>query len=154
MELPDISDTMVESYCHVSCTNMILLDLWAVFIPLTLFWRWWYEDNVPGIFSYLIYICVIHVLKCKKNTILNARKFRWENIKTSQGTWSKINSSWTSDAIWRQGSWSTIVQVTASSDGTKPLPKTILTNHQLSISVFTWWQFYTKCSRCPPLIWF
>ena len=54
-----------------------------------------------------------------------------------------FSSLWLSDAIWRQGSRSTLVQVMAWC--TKPLPETMLTYHQKGPVMFIWGQFRSRC---------
>ena len=54
-----------------------------------------------------------------------------------------FNSLWPSDAIWRQGSRSTLVQVMAWCR--QPLPEPILTDHQWSPVAFILGQFRKRC---------
>ena len=53
-----------------------------------------------------------------------------------------VNSLWFSDAIWRQGSGSTLAQVMAC---IKPLPEPMLTDHQWSPVTFIFGQFHKRC---------
>ena len=57
----------------------------------------------------------------------------------------QVNSLWPSNARWRQKSESTLAQVMALlPDGTKPLPETMLTDHQWSPVTFILGQFHNR----------
>ena len=66
---------------------------------------------------------------------------------------ASIDSLWPTDAI------ATYIWVNIGSgngllpDGTKPLPKPVLTYHQWGSVAFTWKQFYRKCSRNQSIKW-
>ena len=64
-----------------------------------------------------------------------------------------INSMWPSDTIWQQmwvniGSGNGLLP-----DGTKPLPESVLTNHQWGLAAFISEHFHWKCSGYISLTW-
>ena len=63
-----------------------------------------------------------------------------------------VDSLWPRDAIWWHG-FGSMIWVNKGTgnnllpDGTKPLPKPMLTYHQWGSVIHTWDQFHRKCSR-------
>ena len=67
---------------------------------------------------------------------------------------SEFNSLWPSDDIWQHRSGLTLAQwLVTCHDGIKPLPGTMLTNHQWGLVEFTCGLFHWNCSRYVSLIW-